>query len=100
MTHSNTGLDDIHLADGLYYHTAMLDGTANQLTEMISPALIFSQLYHVYKNASKRFYIVDNVSDLYPCILTAAARAAFSQTFSDSHDSDHCTHTSCMFAAL
>lgn len=25
------GLDDIHLADGLYYHTAMLDGGSNQL---------------------------------------------------------------------
>lgn len=35
------GLEDVHLADGLYYHTAMLDGGANQLTEMISPALIF-----------------------------------------------------------
>jgi hypothetical protein len=32
------GLDDLHYADGLYYHTAMLDGGANQLTEMIPPA--------------------------------------------------------------
>ena len=47
------GLDDIHLASGIYYHTAMLDGGANQITEMVSPGLIFSQMFHVYKNASK-----------------------------------------------
>ena len=71
------GLDDVHLADGLYYHTAMLDGGANQLTEMISPALIFQQLWALASNASSLFYFVDNVSDMLPVPLSTAATLAF-----------------------
>ena len=71
------GLADIHLADGLYYHTAMLDGGANQLTEMISPALIFQQLWALTSNASSLFYFVDNVSDMLPVPLSTAAGSDF-----------------------
>ena len=54
-------------------HTAMLDGGANQLTEMISPALIFEQLWALASNASSLFYFVDNVSDMLPVPLSTAA---------------------------
>jgi hypothetical protein len=58
-------------------HTAMLDGGANQLTEMISPALIFEQLWALASNASSLFYFVDNVSDMLPVPLSTAAALAF-----------------------
>jgi hypothetical protein len=67
------GLDDIHLANGLYYHTMMLDGSSNQITEMISPSLAFSQLWQMVANASSLFYIVDNVSDMLPALLSTGA---------------------------
>jgi hypothetical protein len=71
------GLEDIHLAEGLYYHTAMLDGSANQLTEMISPALIFSQLWALVSGAAELFYFVDNVSDMLPVPLSTGAALQF-----------------------
>eukprot|EP00038_Savillea_parva_P011295 m.196480 g.196480 ORF g.196480 m.196480 type:complete len:864 (-) comp19831_c0_seq1:58-2649(-) len=71
------GLDDIHLADGLYYHTMMLDGSSNQLTEMISPSLVFSQLYNFVANASQLYYIVDNVSDMLPVPISTSALMKF-----------------------
>ena len=55
----------------------MLDGGANQLTEMISPALIFEQLWALASNASSLFYFVDNVSDMLPVPLSTAAALAF-----------------------
>ena len=55
----------------------MLDGGANQLTEMISPALIFQQLWAMASNASSLFYFVDNVSDMLPVPLSTAATLAF-----------------------
>lgn len=60
-----------------YYHTAMLNGASNQLTEMISPALIFQQLWALAANASSLFYFVDNVSDMLPVPLSTAAALAF-----------------------
>lgn len=55
----------------------MLNGASNQLTEMISPALIFEQLWALAANASSLFYFVDNVSDLLPVPLSTAAALAF-----------------------
>lgn len=71
------GLDDIHLANGLYYHTMMLDGSSNQITEMISPALVFSQLWEFVANASSLYYIVDNVSDMLPVPVSTSAVLKF-----------------------
>lgn len=84
------GLDDIHLADGLYYHTMMLDGSSNQITEMISPALIFSQLWEFVANASNLYYIVDNVSDMVPVPISTSAvlKFAWDPTAFTSHGSD------------
>ena len=67
------GANDFHLASCVYYHTAMLDGGANQITEMIPPALIFEQLAAFLVGAGKKFYFVDNVSDLFPVVLSSAA---------------------------
>ena len=55
----------------------MLNGASNQLTEMISPALIFQQLWALAANASSLFYFVDNVSDMLPVPLSTAAALAF-----------------------
>jgi len=71
------GLDDVHLADGLYYHTMMLDGSSNQITEMVSPALAFSQLWQLVANASSLYYLVDNVSDMLPVPISTSAVLKF-----------------------
>ena len=55
----------------------MLDGSSNQLTEMISPSLVFSQLWKFVANASNLFYIVDNVSDMLPVPISTSAVLKF-----------------------
>lgn len=60
-------------ATGCYYHTAMLDGTANQLTEMIPVSRIAQQLMNVVTYSKQTKIFVDNVSDLKPVPMTTAA---------------------------
>eukprot|EP01062_Namystynia_karyoxenos_P065311 TRINITY_DN5879_c0_g1_i1.p1 TRINITY_DN5879_c0_g1~~TRINITY_DN5879_c0_g1_i1.p1 ORF type:complete len:843 (+),score=292.85 TRINITY_DN5879_c0_g1_i1:230-2530(+) len=67
------GLDNASESRGLYYHTAMLNGLSNQLTEMIPPARIFDQLGKFVKQLKRAFYIVDNISDLWPVLMTTEA---------------------------
>eukprot|EP00039_Didymoeca_costata_P032960 m.40100 g.40100 ORF g.40100 m.40100 type:complete len:827 (+) comp9627_c0_seq1:100-2580(+) len=71
------GLDDLKYAHGLYYHTAMLDGSSNQISEMIPPSRIFAQLAAFIKNCSDTYYFVDNVSDLFPVLLSTEAAMKF-----------------------
>lgn len=60
-------------SEGCYYHTAMLDGTANQLTEMVPVSRVIEQLLGVI-NASKATKVfVDNISDLKPVPMTTSA---------------------------
>eukprot|EP00040_Diaphanoeca_grandis_P030556 m.180759 g.180759 ORF g.180759 m.180759 type:complete len:817 (-) comp32035_c1_seq2:48-2498(-) len=67
------GLGDLKNATGVYYHTAMLDGSANQVSEMVPPSRIFSEFAAFIANCSETFLIVDNVSDLWPVLLSTEA---------------------------
>jgi hypothetical protein len=60
-------------AAGVYYHTAMLDGTANQLTEMIPVSRVAQQLLNVVTYSNSTTIFVDNVSDLKPAPMTSLA---------------------------
>lgn len=64
-------------AAGLYYHTAMVNGQANQLTEMVPVSRIFDQIGLFVRLAKELFYTVLNLSDLRPAIMTSSAALAF-----------------------
>ena len=55
----------------------MLDGSANQVSEMVPPSRIFDQLGKFVANCSETFLIVDNVSDLWPVLLSTEAVLKF-----------------------
>ena len=59
--------------DGVYYHTAMLNGNANQLSEMVPADRIFSQFAPVVNSSRSTTIMIDNVSDLRPVPITTAA---------------------------
>lgn len=61
-------------ASGLYYHTAMYDGHANQLTEMIPVSRIISQIYQIFVALAKKYSVfVLNTSDMRPASMTTDA---------------------------
>eukprot|EP00118_Oscarella_pearsei_P010830 m.68667 g.68667 ORF g.68667 m.68667 type:complete len:510 (+) comp35546_c0_seq1:1007-2536(+) len=69
-------IDLLKPGSGLYYHTAMLNGQANQLTEMVPPARIYDKGQEfVKKNAT--FAIILNTSDLRPVPLSTDAVMKF-----------------------
>jgi hypothetical protein len=57
---------------GAYYHVAMMNGRANQLTEMVPPERIFSELGR-YIQAGATQYLLLNTSDIRPVPLTIRA---------------------------
>ena len=54
---------------GIYYHTAMLNGTCNQLTEMVNPGRIYNQVGRFVRAGATEFFLV-NVSDIRPVPLS------------------------------
>lgn len=54
---------------GIYYHTAMLNGHANQLTEMVDPARIYMEIGRFVDTGATEFFLV-NVSDIRPVPLS------------------------------
>jgi hypothetical protein len=54
---------------GIYYHTAMLNGRANQLSEMVRPEVIYNQVLRFVKAKATTFFLV-NVSDIRPIPLS------------------------------
>lgn len=54
---------------GVYYHTAMLSGNANQLSEMVPPGRIFEQVGRFVRAGATEFLLV-NVSDIRPVPLS------------------------------
>ena len=58
---------------GVYYHTAMLDGQANQLSEMVPADRIFAQFKPVVNQSRATSVMIDNISDLRPVPLTTDA---------------------------
>jgi hypothetical protein len=57
---------------GVYYHTAMLNGVANQLSEMVPVARIRRELGRAYK-AGATEYLLDNTSDVRPVVMSTGA---------------------------
>eukprot|EP01083_Nonionella_stella_P065135 170403_1 len=70
-------LNDIDLyaniSHGIYAHTAMWNGWANQLSEMIPPWRIFSQTNKFMKKSKENKYAIINTSDMRPVILSTMA---------------------------
>ena len=66
--------DDGHIGkgQGIYYHTAMLSGWQNQLTEMVPVDRIRRELTRAVK-AGATEYLLDNTSDLRPVVMTTRA---------------------------
>ncbi len=58
--------------EGLYYHVAMYNGRANQLSELVPVSRIYSELGR-YIKARATAYILLNTSDIRPVAMTAKA---------------------------
>ncbi len=56
---------DLHAGEGVYYHVAMMNGRANQLSEMVPVSRIFDQLGR-YIHAGATNYLLVNTSDIRP----------------------------------
>lgn len=57
---------------GMYFHVAMMNGHANQLSEMISVKIIQSEIGR-YINAGATSYFLVNTSDVRPYVMTTRA---------------------------
>ncbi len=55
--------------DGIYYHTAMLNNRANQLSEMVNPGRIYNEVLRFVRAGATSFFLV-NVSDVRPVPLS------------------------------
>ena len=66
--------DDGHVAagQGIYFHVAMLNGRANQLSEMVSVDRIYEELGR-YQKAGATAYFLLNTSDVRPVVMTTRA---------------------------
>jgi hypothetical protein len=62
----------VKTGDGMYYHVAMMNGRANQLTEMVPVSRIFSE-FGRYIAAGATHYMLVNVSDIRPVPMTIRA---------------------------
>ncbi len=67
------GENNFNISNGVYYHTAMLNGFSNQLTEMVPPSRIFEQIANFIAKAKSTYYFILNVSDLKPVPLSSLA---------------------------
>jgi hypothetical protein len=60
---------NVQPGQGIYYHTAMLNGSCNQLTEMVNPGRIYNQVGRFVRAGATEFFLV-NVSDIRPVPLS------------------------------
>ena len=65
----------VKAGQGIYYHTAMLNGHANQLSEMVNPGRIYGELGRFARAGATNFFLV-NVSDVRPVPLSTDLRDA------------------------
>ena len=63
---------EVAAGQGAYYHVAMMNGRANQLTEMVPVQRIVSELGR-YAKAGATQYMLLNTSDIRPVVMTAKA---------------------------
>jgi hypothetical protein len=66
----------VKAGQGIYYHTAMLNGRCNQLTEMVNPGRIYNQVGRFVKAGATKFFLV-NVSDVRPVPLSTDCAMKF-----------------------
>jgi hypothetical protein len=59
----------VQAGQGVYYHTAMLNSSANQLSEMVPPSRIYSEIGRFIRTGATNFFLV-NVSDVRPVPLS------------------------------
>lgn len=75
---ADTGYGDIQddgkvaAGQGVYFHVAMLNGKANQLSEMVSVKIIQSELGRFIDAGANAYFLV-NTSDIRPVVMTARA---------------------------
>ncbi|MDR3228037.1 MAG: glycosyl hydrolase 115 family protein [Puniceicoccales bacterium] len=62
--------------EGIYYHTAMLNGRANQLSELVNPGRIYDQVGRFARAGATEFFLV-NVSDIRPVPLSTDCAMKF-----------------------
>jgi hypothetical protein len=62
----------VKAGDGMYYHVAMMNQRANQLTEMVPVQRIYSE-FSRYVAAGATHYMLVNVSDIRPVTMTIRA---------------------------
>jgi len=67
---------DVKAGQGVYYHTAMVSNRDNQLTELVPPGRIFSELGRFVQAKATDFFLV-NVSDIRPVPLSTEAAMRF-----------------------
>lgn len=66
----------VKTGQGTYYHTAMLSGWHNQLSEMVPPGRIYAELGRFAQAGATNFFLV-NVSDVRPVPLTTDCAMRF-----------------------
>ena len=59
----------VQAGQGIYFHTAMLNNSANQLSEMVPPSRIYGEIGRFARAGATNFFLV-NVSDVRPVPLT------------------------------
>ncbi|HKK18250.1 MAG TPA: glycosyl hydrolase 115 family protein [Opitutales bacterium] len=60
----------VEAGQGVYYHTAMLNGGANQLTELVPPSRIYRELGRFVDAGATEFFLL-NLSDVRPVPMTS-----------------------------
>ncbi len=63
---------EVAAGQGAYYHVAMMNGRANQLTEMVPPQRIYSEMGRYIKAGATAYFLV-NTSDIRPVTMTTRA---------------------------
>ncbi len=66
----------VQAGQGIYYHTAMLNGSANQLSEMVNPGRIYDEVGRFVRAGATNFFLV-NVSDVRPVPLSTECAMRF-----------------------
>lgn len=59
----------VQAGQGIYYHTAMFDRTANQVSEMVNPERIYREIGRFIQAGATEYFLV-NVSDVRPVPLS------------------------------
>jgi hypothetical protein len=66
----------VSAGQGIYYHTAMMNGGANQLSEAVNPARIYGELARFQQAGATNYFLV-NVSDVRPVPLSTDCAMRF-----------------------